>query len=106
MARAKHRSNLDERWTADSPPVGSGDAAGRFKSIGACRRKANTIREVNRLGTELKIEADFLAGAGSSPILESPWSIASVDGGSATAISPTRSRVQFAPPASSGPTPL
>jgi glycogen debranching enzyme len=60
------------------------------------------IRDVALNGADLAIQADILPGGESSLILETPWRIAGVDGGSVNQISPTRTEIRFAPPAASG----
>jgi glycogen debranching enzyme len=60
------------------------------------------VRKVALRGMDLAIDADILPG--SSLILESPWKIASVKGGSATGLTPTRSEIHFAPQMAQGQT--
>lgn len=62
------------------------------------------LRNASLHGTELAIQADVLAGAESSLTLETPWHIAAVEGGSATALSATRTEIRFTSPPP-GPTP-
>jgi hypothetical protein len=61
---------------------------------GASSRQLH-LRNVSLHGTELAIQADILDGANSSLIVETPWHIAAVEGGSAIALSPTRAEIHF-----------
>lgn len=54
------------------------------------------IRNVSLRGMELAITADIRAGADSSLIVETPWRIAAVEGGSATELSADRTAIHFA----------
>lgn len=54
------------------------------------------IRNIALHGSELTIQADIFSASDSSLTLETPWHIAAVDGGAATKLSPTRTRIQFA----------
>lgn len=63
------------------------------------------IRSVALQGAELAIHADILAGGESSLILETPWHIAAVDGGSASELTPTRTEIHFAAPTAAAGTP-
>ncbi len=54
------------------------------------------IRDVSLHGLELAITADIRAGADSSLVLETPWRVADVEGGSATALSADRTEIHFA----------
>lgn len=60
------------------------------------------IRSVTLKGDEMTIQADVLQGAESALTLETPWHVAAVEGGSAAAISATRTEVRFNSPAASG----
>lgn len=51
--------------------------------------------ELNRM--ELMVKADIPEGVESSLSVETPWRVAAVDGGSATALSPTRTEIRFKP---------
>jgi hypothetical protein len=55
------------------------------------------IRKFALRESELTIEADIRTGGDSTLILETPWRIAAVDGGSAAGLSPTRIKIHVAP---------
>ncbi|HEV2578094.1 MAG TPA: hypothetical protein VGU25_12870 [Acidobacteriaceae bacterium] len=55
------------------------------------------IRQVALHGMELVIEADIRVGTESSLNLETPWRIVDVEGGSANALSTTRTEIHFTP---------
>lgn len=60
------------------------------------------INDITLHSTELAIKADALTGIESSLILDTPWAIAAVDGGSANNISDSRTKIVFAPAAAPG----
>jgi hypothetical protein len=55
------------------------------------------IRRVVFHGMELAIEAEIPADGESSLILETPWRIAAVEGGSAIGLAPGRTEIHFTP---------
>ncbi len=65
---------------------------------GAASRELR-IRKIALRGMELAIEADIRTGGDSTLILETPWRISNVDGGSAVRLSPTRTEIHVAPAA-------
>jgi hypothetical protein len=65
---------------------------------GAASRELR-IRKIALRGMELAIEADIRTGGDSTLILETPWRISNVDGGSAARLSPTRTEIHVAPAA-------
>jgi hypothetical protein len=50
-------------------------------------------------GMELSIEADVRAGGDSTLIVETPWRVTAVEGGTASALAPTRTEIQIVPAA-------
>lgn len=54
------------------------------------------IRSVAWHAPELVIQADILAGSESSLTLETPWRVATVEGGAATQLDTTRTEIRFA----------